>query len=217
MEKPFNWSSELAGLPGLPDSNHLVTPQTVTIQDIPTSLKPEHFNNEDIVEASYYSEIENLLWKERADLTAIAVLGHQLGQLSDRMFVNDYLRASSIWRVLKGPSDDWTLALCDYRSVDVEHDTVANDIVVAHGSGSVENSLLYYDQRHEWFYKSDMEVDDIIMFRQTDSSGAMPSETQRRATFVFKLLILATGAWHASFNHPSTSTSPFVPRESIGV
>lgn len=82
----------------------------------------------------------------------------------------------SFWRVLKGPSNDWPLAVCDYRSIDVEHDTIANDIVVAHGSGSIENALLHFNQQHEWFYKSDMNTDDVIIFRQVDSSGSMPSE-----------------------------------------
>lgn len=106
---------------------------------------------------------------------------------------------NSLWRVLKGPTNDWPLALCDYRSVDVEHDTIASDIVVAHGDGSVENSLIYFDKKQEWFYRSDMDIEDIIIFRQTDSSGKMPK------------------AWHASFEHPSTSTGPFLPRESVEV
>lgn len=82
----------------------------------------------------------------------------------------------SFWRVLRGPSNDWPLALCDHRTVDVNRDTIANDIVVAHGTGSIESSLLQHSPKHEWYYRSDMDVDDVIIFRQVDSTGRLPSK-----------------------------------------
>ncbi|KID60292.1 methyltransferase, partial [Metarhizium brunneum ARSEF 3297] len=234
-EKPFNWSAELACLPGLPGSNHVFTSQTVNINNVrgctppsldtqgfefvksTTSLKPEDFDNDNLIQTTFYSEIEKVLFEQLPDVTAVAFLGHQVRKRStkfpreegalvpaaqpqtmahvdltmqggkDRLQVyfkdNPELEKRpwqmlNVWRVLKGPSNDWPLALCDYRSVDVEHDTVANDIVVAHGDGYIENSLLYFNEKHQWFYKSDMDVDDLIIFRQTDSSGAKPSEKQ---------------------------------------
>lgn len=77
---------------------------------------------------------------------------------------------------MRGPSNDWPLALCDFRTIDLEHDTIANDIVVAHGDGCIENSLLHYNEAHQWYYKSNMDVEDLIVFRQADSSGTMPSK-----------------------------------------
>lgn len=98
VEKPFNWSTELDVLNGLPKSNHLVTPHAVTIHDIndgthtsldthgfafvksTTFLNREDFDNEALIEATYYSEIEDLLWRERPDISGIAFLGHQVGR-----------------------------------------------------------------------------------------------------------------------------------------
>lgn len=89
---------------------------------------------------------------------------------------------------MRGPSNDWPLALCDFRSIDTEHDVIANDIVVAHGDGGIENSLLHYNKAHEWYYKSNMELDDLILFRQADSSGAMPSKHRDKVMLAMWLL-----------------------------
>lgn len=95
-EKPFSWSSELACLPDLPSSNHVTVPHPVKIHDLrgsspahldthgftvvqaKTSLRPEDMSNEALIEATYYSEIEDLLWREIPGLTGIAIFGHQV-------------------------------------------------------------------------------------------------------------------------------------------
>jgi hypothetical protein len=84
--------------------------------------------------------------------------------------------SDSVWLVLKGPTNDWPLALCDFRTVNIEHDTPTNDIVVGHGDGSIENSLIHFAEGQKWMYRSDMDLEDIILFRQTDSSGKMASK-----------------------------------------
>jgi len=255
-EKPFSWSAELAFLPGLPPSNHIFTRHLTKIRDVrgrdftdvdtqgftfiqlPTSLKPEEMDNEALVEAIYYPEIEDMLWSQFPDISRIAFLGHQSRKRSpmfphqkgalvttaqpQTMAHADFTRRGAldrlknhfkeypelenkpwemlnVWRVMRGPNNDWPLAMCDYRSIDADHDVIANDIVVAHGDGCIENSLLHHNKNHQWFYKSNMEVDDLIIFRQADSSGTMPR------------------AWHASFEHPAMKMAPFMPRESIEV
>ncbi|KAI9656532.1 MAG: hypothetical protein M1821_004739 [Bathelium mastoideum] len=101
-EKPFNWSTELAALPNLPESNHVVSPQSVIVHDIrerspasldvegfafvksPTSLKPDDFDDEATIETRYYSEIEELLWKEYPQFTGMAFLGYQVRKRSSK-------------------------------------------------------------------------------------------------------------------------------------
>lgn len=102
-EKPFNYSAELAILPGIPPSNHEVSFEPVTVHDVreyesprlethgftfsksQTGLSSEDFDDEALVERVLYPELEDLLWKERPDLSGIAFLGHQV---SSRRLVN---------------------------------------------------------------------------------------------------------------------------------
>lgn len=71
--------------------------------------------------------------------------------------------------VLRGPNDDWPLAICNYASVDWDKDTAANDAIHLQRIG--ENWLLHHNPKHEWYYMSRMEEDDLLVFRNTDSEG----------------------------------------------
>ena len=81
---------------------------------------------------------------------------------------------SSVWRVLRGPNNDWPLAVCDHRTIDHRHDVIANDVL--HEDSVGENWLLHKSSRHSWYYLSDQRVEDLIVFRNTDSKELRPSE-----------------------------------------
>ncbi|KAK5652364.1 hypothetical protein OQA88_10556 [Cercophora sp. LCS_1] len=98
----------------------------------------------------------------------------------------------NIWKVLAGPNNDWPLAVCDCESVDFAKDYLANDVINERGVG--ENGLMQYSSRHRWYYLADQEVDDLIVFRNSNSWG-------KRAV-----------AFHAAFD-PKVTDGP--PRESI--
>ncbi|KAK0730145.1 hypothetical protein B0H67DRAFT_560930 [Lasiosphaeris hirsuta] len=100
----------------------------------------------------------------------------------------------NIWKVLAGPNNDWPLAVCDYQSVDFANDHVANDVINERTVG--ENGLMHYNSRHRWYYLADQEVDDLIVFRNSNSLG-------RRSI-----------AFHAAFD-PKKVDGP--PRQSIEI
>ena len=79
------------------------------------------------------------------------------------------MSGSSVWRVLKGPNNDWPLAVCDHRSINTETDVVANDVL--HKDTVGENWLLYGNPNHKWYYLSDQVKEDLIVFRNFDSKG----------------------------------------------
>lgn len=82
------------------------------------------------------------------------------------------LTAASVWRVLKGPNNDWPLALCDFQTVDLVNDFTTNDAL--HQKRQGENWLLYANSKHKWHYLSSQEEDELIIFRNTDSEGILP-------------------------------------------
>lgn len=83
----------------------------------------------------------------------------------------------SVWRVLRGPNNDWPLAMCDFCHVNTEKDITPNDSL--HYSRVGENSLLYHSDAHRWYYLSDMKEDDLIIFRNVDSEEKKPRKSTK--------------------------------------
>ena len=86
----------------------------------------------------------------------------------------------NIWRLLRGPNNDWPLALCDYRQVNPERDSLKNDILFREEAG--ENILLKYNDSHQCYYMSDQNVDDVIVFRNAETDS--PNSARRLTVLV---------------------------------
>ncbi|KAK3382104.1 putative CmcJ-like methyltransferase [Lasiosphaeria ovina] len=75
----------------------------------------------------------------------------------------------SIWRPLRGPTDDWPLAICDYTTIDLDEDirlsdSIRRDLVS-------EASLLHHNPTHRWYYLKDQGVGDLLVFRNANARG----------------------------------------------
>lgn len=74
----------------------------------------------------------------------------------------------NMWRVTKGPNRDWPLALCDYNTL-VEQDYEESDII--HRDYVGESARFYCNDAHRWYFLDHQDVDDVVVFRNTDSRG----------------------------------------------
>lgn len=84
----------------------------------------------------------------------------------------------SVWRVTKGPNRDWPLAVCDYTSVNARGDLEETDII--HKTWVGESGRIYHNSTHRWYYLDQQEVDDVVVFRNTDSRGLhVPCESMK--------------------------------------
>lgn len=82
----------------------------------------------------------------------------------------------SVWRPLKGPNDDWPLALCDFRTINIENDFIPNDVVYENSVG--EDEFLRSNNSHEWYYMSRHTVDEVVVWRNTNlPNGEKPRES----------------------------------------
>lgn len=72
----------------------------------------------------------------------------------------------SIWKPLWGPLTDWPLAVCDTESVR-PIDLIASDVVTR--TGFTENTLVYFNPRHKWYYLSNQTSSELMIFRQADT------------------------------------------------
>jgi len=91
----------------------------------------------------------------------------------------------NIWRPLHGPLKDWPLAVCDAASVEPSRDlkdmdnVLPNDLnavnYVQPGDGTnlnvAENVLAHYSPAQRWYYLSDHQPSELLIFRQVDSAG----------------------------------------------
>jgi hypothetical protein len=75
----------------------------------------------------------------------------------------------SFWKPIKGPVYDFPLTLCDRRTVDYASQTTAMDIVTFNSIN--ENTRVYFDEKHEWYYWHGLQVDEVIAFIQADSDA----------------------------------------------
>lgn len=89
----------------------------------------------------------------------------------------------NLWRAIKHPVLDTPLAVCDARSVAL-HDLVASDIIYPSRRGEIY--LANYQPNHQWSYFSAMTREEILIFKQFDSSGGN----------------IACFTPHAAFDHP---------------
>lgn len=74
-----------------------------------------------------------------------------------------------MWRVTRGPTRKWPLALCDYQSLEIPDDIEKADVV--HRTYVGEQILMYWNRNHLWYFLDTQNVENTIVFRQTHSHG----------------------------------------------
>ena len=101
----------------------------------------------------------------------------------------------NVWRPIRGPLEDWPLALCDARSI-APGDLIATDLLYEDRIG--ETYSVRFNPAHRWLYAPRMTRDEVLLFRCYDSTES------GSARFVP----------HAAFKDPTASPAA-APRESI--
>ena len=80
----------------------------------------------------------------------------------------------NVWRAISAPPQDVPLAVCDARSVSAG-DLIAADAVFdspGQPEWSFEGLVLAYAPAHRWFWFSDMQRDEALIFKTHDSDPA---------------------------------------------
>lgn len=76
------------------------------------------------------------------------------------------MAAINVWRPIAGPLRDCPLAICDASSVD-ERDLRAADLLYPDRTGQIY--YLTFNPAHRWYYASDMQTDEVWIFKNYDS------------------------------------------------
>ena len=106
--------------------------------------------------------------------------------------------AFQVWRAISPPPQDVTLAICDGSSVPASDGRVVASLVgpADQPTASFDARMAYYGPSHEWYYLSDMEADDVLVFKGFDSDTPE-----------------AMNAMHSAFENPLAKEGE--PRRSI--
>jgi hypothetical protein len=105
----------------------------------------------------------------------------------------------NVWRVLSPPPQDMPLAVCDSRSVSPS-DLVESDAMMdipGKPETSYEGLVIRYSPRHRWSYFSNMNRDEVLVFKSHDSDPGQPHHVP-----------------HSAFNNPACPPG-VAPRVSI--
>jgi hypothetical protein len=105
----------------------------------------------------------------------------------------------NVWRVFSPPPQDFPLAVCDSRSVSASDLVEADAMMDIPGQpeSSYEGLVVRYNPRHRWSYFSNMNRDEVLVFKTHDSDAGQPNHVP-----------------HATFGDP-TCPSGVAPRASI--
>ncbi len=82
------------------------------------------------------------------------------------VFNRQFFITCSIWKPLRGPLQDWPLAVCDASSVGEDDLVVADQVYPKHVT---ENIQVQHGPGQKWYYLSNQQPDELLLFRQTDS------------------------------------------------
>ena len=69
----------------------------------------------------------------------------------------------NLWRPINHAAWDWPLALCDYRSIDVQKDLVPTTLRYPDRDG--ETLSVRYNPNHKWKYLKGMEPDEFVLIK----------------------------------------------------
>lgn len=69
----------------------------------------------------------------------------------------------NLWRPIRVPAHDWPLALCDYRSIDVEKDLVP--VTLKYPDRDGETFGVNYNPNHKWKYVRGLTPEEFILIK----------------------------------------------------
>jgi len=116
----------------------------------------------------------------------------------------------NFWRPISHAALDWPLALCDFRSVDIEKDLVPVTLIYPDREG--EAFWVKFNEAHKWKYMQGMEPDEFVLIKwcaPPPCLGEHPVTKGRPASTPCEI-----GAW-LSLLHTQGSRTRIVLRERL--
>jgi hypothetical protein len=91
------------------------------------------------------------------------------------------MAAINVWRPLAEPLRDCPLAICDASSVE-KRDLLATDLLYPDRTGQIY--YVAFNPAHRWYYASDMQTDEVWIFKNYDSARDTRARSTPHTAFV---------------------------------
>lgn len=125
------------------------------------------------------------------------------------------IQCVTVWKPLKGPVEDWPLALCDATTLGPS-DVVPSDVV--YQKVATENYLVHFSDKQKWYYLDRQQPDEVFMFKAADSEPGQSArcahgsfnthkqvpDSSRRESVDVRVLVL-----HADIDYPEAGPWAF--------
>jgi hypothetical protein len=89
--------------------------------------------------------------------------------------------AINVWRPIVEPLRDCPLAICDASSVE-QRDLLATDLLYPDRTGEIY--YVTFNPAHRWYYASDMQTDEVWVFKNYDSAADGRAQSTPHTAFV---------------------------------
>jgi len=125
-----------------------------------------------IREVKQIREPSTLVHNDYTVKSGFICLDENLGEDAEKL-KQGHFQIINLWRPLVDPVQSWPLAFCDARSVD-DTDMVDAERRAPNHTGEI--SLATHNPKHKWFYYSDMNPDEVLIFKtfDSDNGGRVP-------------------------------------------
>ena len=77
----------------------------------------------------------------------------------------------NVWRPIANPVFDFPLAVCDFRTVNVDQDMVPTALIYPAPTPAGETYSVRWQEGHRWYYWSRMTPDEVLLLKCYDSSS----------------------------------------------
>ena len=121
----------------------------------------------EIRETKQTREPSTLVHNDYTIKSGFVCLDENLGGDAEKL-KQGHFQIINLWRPLVDPVQSWPLAFCDARSVD-QTDNVDAERRAPNHTGEI--SLATHNTRHKWFYYSDMNPKEVLVFKTFDSEN----------------------------------------------
>ncbi|TFK23985.1 hypothetical protein FA15DRAFT_680897 [Coprinopsis marcescibilis] len=109
----------------------------------------------------------SLVHVDQLPKAAIARVGHHLPASDVPRLLQKRFQIINLWRPISHPALDWPLAVCDYRSVDSQKDTIP--VVLVYPDLEEEAYGVAHNPAHKWKYVRGMTPEEAILIKCFDS------------------------------------------------
>ncbi|GKZ25984.1 hypothetical protein AbraIFM66951_001983 [Aspergillus brasiliensis] len=103
------------------------------------------------------------------DMTASSAVKCSIKQFSIHPESYSRFIVVNFWKPIRGPVYDFPITVCDRRTVNYASQTTAMDIVARDYVN--ENTRIYFDENHKWYYWHGLQADEVVAFVQADSQA----------------------------------------------